>query len=96
MYSHIDMGKRFNAQKDRKDPLVVAITSKLHQLGYTGFGLDDFNGVNRDKKRSFKTRFEQVFKQWTYTCFKNVFLIPTSGICDALYQSKVTFSFILQ
>jgi len=57
MYAHIDTGKRFNIQKDRKDPLVVAITSKLHQLGYTGFGLDDFNGVNRDKKCSFKTRF---------------------------------------
>ncbi len=33
-------------------------------------------------------------KQWTYTQFKNVFLIPISGICDTLYQSKVPFSFI--
>ncbi len=57
-YSHIDTGKRFNAQKDRKNPLVVATRSKQHHLGYTGFSLDDFNGVNRDKKCSFKTRFE--------------------------------------
>ena len=95
MYAHIDTGKRFNILKDRKDPMVFATRSKEHQLGYTGFSLDDFNGVNRDKKCSFKTRFGQVFnKQWTYTQFKNVFLIPISGICDALYQSKVPFSFI--
>ncbi len=49
MYAHIDTGKRFNIQKDRKDPLVVATRSEHHHLGYTGFSLDDFNGVTRDK-----------------------------------------------
>ena len=46
---------------DRKDPMVFATRSEEHQLGYTGFSLDDFNGDNRDKKCSFKTRFGQVF-----------------------------------
>ena len=96
MYAHIDTGKRFNIQKDRKDPLVVATRSKQHHLGYTGFSLDDFNGVNRDKNCSIKKRFGQVFnEQWTYTQFKNVFLTPISGICDALYKSKVALFFIL-
>ena len=53
--------------------MVFATRRKEHQLGSTGLSLDDFNGVNRDKKYSFKTRFGQVFnKQWTYTQFKNV------------------------
>ncbi len=48
MYSYIDTGKRFNAKKDRKDPLVVATRIDQHHLGHTGFSLDDLNGVNRD------------------------------------------------
>ena len=63
MYAHIDTGKRFNVLKDRKDPMVFATRSEEHHLGYTGFSLDDFNGVNRDKKCSFKTRFGQVFNK---------------------------------
>ena len=49
MYAHIDTGKRFDIQKNRKDPLIVATRSEQHHLGYTGFSLDDFNGGNRDK-----------------------------------------------
>ncbi len=33
IYFHIDTGKRFNAEKDRKDPLVVATRSKRNHLG---------------------------------------------------------------
>ena len=54
MYSHIDTGKRFNILNDRKDPMFFATRSKEHHLGYTGFSLDDFNGVNRDKNSSIK------------------------------------------
>lgn len=96
MYDHIDTGKRYNIHKDREDPKVIANRREPHHLGYTGFSLDDFNGVNRDKNCSIKKRFGQVFnEQWTYTQFKNVFLTPISGICDALYKSKVALFFIL-
>ena len=96
MYAHIDTGKRYNIHKDREDPMVIANRREPHHLGYTGFSLDDFNGVNRDKNCSIKKRFGQVFnEQWTYTQFKNVFLTPISGICDALYKSKVALFFIL-
>ena len=40
MYDHIDSGKRYNVQKDRKDPMVIATRCKLHHLEYTGFSLD--------------------------------------------------------
>ena len=95
MYDHIDTGKRYNIHKDREDRKVIANRREPHHLGYTGFSLDDFNGVNRDKNCSIKKRFGQVFnEQWTYTQFKNVFLTPISGICDALYKSKVALIFL--
>jgi hypothetical protein len=49
MYSHIDTGKRFNDRQDRKDPEVISTRSDDHHLGYTGFSLDDFKGVHREK-----------------------------------------------
>ena len=57
MYWHIDTGKIFNAKKDRRDPNVVATRTDGHNLGYTGFSLDDFKCVKWDKTCSFKKRF---------------------------------------
>lgn len=88
MYSHIDTGKIFNPARDRPDSSVMATRTDDHTLGYTGFSLDDFNCVNRDKKSNFKKTFASVFKIWSYTTFKNVFLSPISGICETLYQSE--------
>ena len=88
----IDTGKIFNARKDRRDPNVVATRTDGHNLGYTGFSLDDFKCVKRDKACSFKKRFAVVFKSWSYTTFDNVFLSPISGICEAIYQSKFAYS----
>ena len=84
MYWHIDTGKIFNTRNDRRDPNVVA-TRRDHNLGYTGFSLDDFKCVKRDKSCSFKKRFAVVFKSWSDTTFDNVFLSPISGICEAIY-----------
>jgi hypothetical protein len=92
MYWHIDTGKIFNAKKDRRDPNVVATRTDGHNLGYTGFSLDDFKCVKRDKTCSFKKRFAVVFKSWSYTTFDNVFLSPISGVCEAIYQSKFAYS----
>jgi len=92
MYWHKDTGKIFNARKERMDPKVVATKTDGHNLGYTGFSLDDFKCVKRDKTCSFKKMFEIVFKSWTYTNFDNVFLSPISGICEAIYQSKFAYS----
>ena len=88
MYSHIDTGKRFNKRQDRKDDKVISTRSHDHHLGYTGFSLDDFKGVNRNKSCSFKKRFELVFNIWSYNKLKNMFLEPISGVCDAIYQGK--------
>ena len=88
MYSHIDTGKRFNKIQDRKDDKVISTRSHDHHLGYTGFSLDDFKGVNRNKSCSFKKRFELVFNIWSYNKLKNMFLEPISGVCDAIYQGK--------
>jgi len=54
MYSYIDTGERFKGRQDRMDPDVISTRSQDHHLGYTGFGLDDFNGVHRNKMRYFK------------------------------------------
>ena len=88
MHSHIDTGKRFNKIQDRKDDKVISTRSHDHHLGYTGFSLDDFKGVNRNKSCSFKKRFELVFNIWSYNKLKNMFLEPISGVCDAIYQGK--------
>ena len=88
MYSHIDTGKIFNRARDRPDSSVMATRTDDHKFGFTGFSLDDFNCVNRDKKSNFKKTFASVFKIWSYTTFKNVFLSPISGICETLYQSE--------
>lgn len=90
MYSHIDTGKIFNPARDRSDPNVKATRTKDHKFGYTGFSLDDFNCVNRDKRFPFKKRFASVFKTWPYTTFENVFLSPISGVCETIYQSELS------
>ena len=54
MHSHIDTGKRFNDRQDRKDPEVISTRSNDHNFGYTGFSLDDFKCVHRNKCCSFK------------------------------------------
>ena len=85
MYSHIDTGKRFNDRQDRKDPEVVSSRSHDHQLGYTGFSLDNFKCVHRNKSCSFKKRFELVFNICSHKNLKNMFLELISGVCDAIY-----------
>jgi len=85
MYSRIDTGKRFNNRQDRKDPEVISTRSHDHHLGYTGFSLDDFNGVHRNKKGSFKKRFVLVFNIWPHKTLKDIFLEPISGVCHAIY-----------
>ena len=94
MFWHIDTGKIFNTRNDRRDPNVVATRTDGHNLGYTGFSLDDFKCVKRDKRCSFKKRFAVVFKSWSHTTFDNVFLSPISGICEAIYQSKFACSYL--
>jgi len=93
MYSHIDTRKIFNSARDRPDPNVIATRTDDHKLGYTGFSLDDFNCVNRDKRFPFKKRFASVFMRWPYNTFKNVFLNPISGICETIYQSEFSSKF---
>jgi hypothetical protein len=93
MHAHIDTGKRFNNTLNQWDPLVDA--TRAHELGFTGVSLDDFRGVNRAKKSTFKSKFSLVFKKWKYNKFNNVFLNPISGICLTMYQSKIAFPFSL-
>jgi hypothetical protein len=93
MYSHIDTGKRFNKNQDKEDPEVISTRSHDHQLGYTGFSLDDFNGVHRNKSCHFKKRFALVFKFWPHKNLKNMFLEPISAVCGAMYQGM--FAFVL-
>jgi hypothetical protein len=50
MYSHIDTEKRFNDRQDTTDSDVILTRSHDHHLGYTGFSLDDFNGVHMKKR----------------------------------------------
>ena len=95
MYSHIDTGKRFNDTYDRKDPEVVSTRSHDHHLGYTGFSLDDFKCVHRNKSCSFKKRFVLVFNIWPHKNLKNMFLDPISAVCDAIYQGMFALIFII-
>ena len=95
MYSHIDTGKRFNDRQDRKDPEVVSTRSHDHHLGYTGFSLDDFKCVHRNKSCSFKKRFVLVFNIWSHKNLKNMFLDPISAVCDAIYQGMFALIFII-
>jgi hypothetical protein len=88
MYSQIDTGKIYNSKKDVQDPSVIATRTDDNKSGYTGFSLDDFNCVNRDRTTAIKKRFGIVFKSWKYKTFENVFLSPISNICETLYQSK--------
>jgi hypothetical protein len=95
MYSHINTGKRFNDRQDRKDPEVISTRSHDHHLGYTGFGLDDFKCVHRNKSCSFKKKFAAVFKIWPYKNLKNMFLEPISAVCDAIYQGTFAVLFLI-
>jgi len=95
MYSHIDTGKRFNDRQDRKDPEVISTRSHDHHLGYTGFSLDDFKGVHRNKSCSFKKRFALVFNIWSHKNLKNMFLEPISAVCDAIYQGMFALILII-
>eukprot|EP00972_Heterocapsa_arctica_P080859 11917223-Heterocapsa_arctica.AAC.1 len=56
MHDHIDTGKRFNDTRDQIDPSVDA--TRVHDLGFTGVSLDDFKGVKRSLKSSFKSKFK--------------------------------------
>jgi hypothetical protein len=89
MHSHIDTGKRFNDRQDRKDPEVISTRSPDHNLGYTGFSLDDFKCVHRNKSCSFKQRFALVFNIWSHKNLENMFIGPISHVCDALYQGMI-------
>jgi len=95
MYSHIDTGKRFNDRQDRKDPEVISTRSHDHNFGYTGFSLDDFKCVHRNKSCSFKKKFAAVFKIWPYKNLKNMFLEPISAVCDAIYQGTFAVLFLI-
>ena len=95
MYSHIDTGKRFNCRQDRKDPEVILTINYDHHLGYTGFSLDDFNSVQRNKKCPFKKRFALVFNIWPPKTLKNMFLDPISGDCNVIYQGMFALLFII-
>ena len=95
MYSHIDTGKRFNDRQDRKDPEVISTRSHDHHLGYTGFSLDDFKGVHRNKSCSFKKRFVLVFNIWSHKNLKNMFLESISAICDAICQGMFALLLII-
>ena len=95
MHSHIDTGKRFNDRQDRKDPEVISTRSHDHNFGYTGFSLDDFKCVHRNKSCSFKKRFAAVFKIWPYKNLKNMFLEPISAVCDAIYQGMFAVLFFI-
>ena len=95
MYSHIDTGKRFYNRQDRKDPEVVSTRSHDHHLGCTGFSLDDFKCVHRNKSCSFKKRFVLVFNIWSHKNLKNMFLDPISTVCDAIYQGMFALIFII-
>ena len=95
MHSHIDTGKRFNDRQDRKDEEVISTRSHDHSLGYTGFSLDDFKGVHRNKSCSFKKRFVLVFNIWSHKNLKNMFLDPISAVCDAIYQGKFALILII-
>lgn len=59
MYSHIDTGKIFNPARERPDSNVMATRTDEHKFGYTGFSLDDFNCVHRDKNLIFKRGLHQ-------------------------------------
>jgi hypothetical protein len=96
MHSHIDTGKRFNDRQDRKDEEVISTRSHDHNLGYTGFSLDDFKCVHRIKSCSFKKRFAPVFKIWPHKNLKNMFLQPISAVCDAIYQGMFALLFIIR
>ena len=96
MHSHIDTGKRFNDRQDRKDEEVISTRSHDHNLGYTGFSLDDFKCVHRNKSCSFKKRFAPVFKIWPHKNLKNMFLQPISAVCDAIYQGMFALLFIIR
>jgi len=95
MHSHIDTGKRFNDRQDRKDPEVISTRSNDHNFGYTGFSLDDFKCVHRNKRCAFRKRFALVFNTWSHTNLKNMFLEPISSVCDAIYQGMFALIFII-
>jgi hypothetical protein len=59
MYSHIDTGKIFNPARERPDSNVMATRTDEHKFGYTGFSLDDFNCVHRDKNLILKRGLHQ-------------------------------------
>ena len=96
MHSHIDTGKRFNDRQDRKDEEVISTRSHDHNLGYTGFSLDDFKCVHRNKSCSFKKRFVLVFNIWSHKNLKSMFLDPISAVCDAIYQGMFALLFIIR
>jgi hypothetical protein len=95
MHSHIDTGKRFNDRQDQKNEEVISTRSHDHNLGYTGFSLDDFKCVHRNKSCSFKKRFAPVFKIWPHKNLKSLFLEPISAVRDAIYQGMLALLFII-
>ena len=95
MYSYIDTGERFKGRQDRMDPDVISTRSHDLHLGYTGFSLDDFNVVLKNKSSSFKKRFALDFNIWSHKTLKVTFLEPISGVCNAMYTGMFSLLIII-